>query len=277
MYYYFFINIKNRTVSFIFEDSNRSEKFLSMTGNTVIKFDDIFPLAEEMSNLSSGNDQANNIFAQIFYSKLSGSKSIGDVKECFNKLVFYIENDFDIDITPCLLTDNNIVTYKEGNPKLFINMNNGFETFVYCFAWTIKNSNLHAFRCAHCGRFYFNTSNRIYCFSPECQHIKLLEYNKQVRKKRRKDIYTKMIDSYHAYTRQIRRILKLMRVDEDELQYFESENQKCDRIVISLINKYRKEQKPVDDKLIKVIHGNRVNLSNIKDKLWKKYFKNDIE
>lgn len=277
MYYYFFINIKNRTVSFIFEDSNRSEKFLSMTGNTVIKFDDIFPLAEEMSNLSSGNDQANNIFAQIFYSKLSGSKSIGDVKECFNKLVFYIENDFDIDITPCLLTDNNIVTYKEGNPKLFINMDNGFESFVYCFVWAVKNSNLHVFRCANCGRFYFNTSDRKYCTSSECQHIKLLEYNRKLRKKRQTDIYIKLIDSYHAYTRHLRRMVKLIRVNEDDLQYFESENKKCDRIVTPLINKYRTEQKPVDDELNKVIHENRVNLSNIKDKLWKKYFKNDIE
>lgn len=273
---YFVIHIKERYVHFVFEGTDSQKNTVSKE-NSIIKFDDVFSLAEEMSNLSSENKLSNNIFAQIFYKVLSGSKSIDEIKHCFAQLTFYIVNGFDINVAPSLLTTNNKIVYKKGKPRLFINMDNGFESFVYCFVWAVKNSNLHVFRCANCGRFYFNTSDRKYCTSSECQHIKLLEYNRKLRKKRQTDIYIKLIDSYHAYTRHLRRMVKLIRVNEDDLQYFESENKKCDRIVTPLINKYRTEQKPVDDELNKIIHENRAKLSNIKDKLWKKYSTTDIE
>lgn len=162
--------------------------------------------------------------------------------------------------------------YEKDEDRVYMGLNDSFEPFVYFSSRKIQNSNINLYRCVNCGRKYFHTSDRIYCGREECQHVKLLEYNRNLRETRKQDVYRNLIDSYNAYVRQLKRKLTLMRIEESDMQQFETEQEKCASVIREAVSEYRNQQKPIDDELNTLVQENRQKMKAVTDRITEKYF-----
>ena len=195
------------------------------------------------------------------------------LKEAVDRLALYIEKDFECEIEQDMTAKSEIIaTVEDGDDRVYMGLNNSFEPFVYFFSRKIQNSNIKLYRCVNCGRKYFHTSDRIYCSREECQHVKLLEYNRNLRETRKQDVYRNLIDSYNAYVRQLKRKLTLMRIEESDMQQFEKEQKKCAAVIRESVSDYREQQKPIDDDLNELVQENRQKMKEVTDRITEKYF-----
>lgn len=195
------------------------------------------------------------------------------LKKAVDRLALYIEKDFECEIEQTMTAKSEIIaTVEGGDDRVYMGLNNSFEPFVYFFSRKIQSSNIKLYRCVNCGRKYFHTSDRIYCSREKCQHVKLLEYNRNLRETRKQDVYRNLIDSYNAYVRQLKRKLTLMRIEESDMQQFETEQEKCAAVIREAVSEYRDQQKPIDDELNALVQENRQKMKEVTDRITKKYF-----
>ena len=201
------------------------------------------------------------------------TKKVQELKVAVDKLALYIEKDFECYIEQTMTAKTEIIaTFEYGEDRVYMGLNDSFEPLVYFFFRKIQNSNINLYRCVNCGRKYFHTSDRVYCGREECQHVKLLEYNRNLRETRKQDVYRNLIDSYNAYVRQLKRKLTLMRIEQSDMQAFEAEQEQCAAIIREAVSEYREQQKPVDDDLNALIQENRQRMKEVTDRITEKYF-----
>lgn len=194
-------------------------------------------------------------------------------KKTIDKFKQYIAQDFECEIEQSLTANAGYkAVVEDGENRLYMNLDSSIEPFVYFFSWQIKNSNIKLYRCINCGRKYFHTSDRTYCGREECQHVKLLEYNRNLRETRKQDVYRNLIDSYNAYVRQLKRKLTLMRIEQSDMQAFEAEQEQCAAVIREAVSDYREQQKLVDDDLNALIQENRQRMKEVTDRITEKYF-----
>ena len=197
-----------------------------------------------------------------------------ELKAAVDKLALYIEKDFECDIEQTMTAKSEIIaTVQDCEERVYMGLNDSFEPFIYFFSRKIQSSNINLYRCVNCGRKYFHTSDRVYCGREECQHVKLLEYNRNLRETRKQDDYRNLIDSYNAYVRQLKRKLTLMRIDEADMQQFEKEQEKCAAVIREAVVEYRDQQKPIDDELNALVQENRQKMKEVTDRITEKYFR----
>ena len=202
------------------------------------------------------------------------TKKVQELKVAVDKLALYIEKDFECYIEQTMTAKSEIIaTVEDGEERVYMCLNDSFELFVYFFSRKIQNSNINLYRCVNCGRKYFHTSDRVYCGREECQHIKLLEYNRNLRETRKQDVYRNLIDSYNAYVRQLKRKLTLMRIEQSDMQTFEAEQELCAAVIREAGSDYRDQQKPVDDELNALILENRKKMKEVTDQITERYFR----
>lgn len=202
------------------------------------------------------------------------TKKVQELKVAVDKLALYIEKDFECYIEQTMTAKSEIIsTVEDGEERVYMCLNDSFELFVYFFSRKIQNSNINLYRCVNCGRKYFHTSDRVYCGREECQHIKLLEYNRNLRETRKQDVYRNLIDSYNAYVRQLKRKLTLMRIEQSDMQTFEAEQELCAAVIREAVSDYRDQQKPVDDELNALILENRKKMKEVTDQITERYFR----
>ena len=201
------------------------------------------------------------------------TKKVQELKVAVDKLALYIEKDFECYIEQTMTAKTEIIaTFEYGEDRVYMGLNDSFEPLVYFFSQKIQNSNFNLYRCVNCGRKYFHTSDRTYCGREECQHVKLLEYNRNLRETRKQDVYRNLIDSYNAYVRQLKRKLTLMRIEQSDMQAFEAEQEQCAVIIREAVSEYREQQKPIDNELNALILENRKKMKETTDKITEKYF-----
>ena len=182
------------------------------------------------------------------------TKKVQELKAAVDRLALYIEQDFKCDIEQTMTAKSEIrATVEDDEDRVYVGLNDSFEPLVYFFSRKIQSSNISLYRCINCGRKYFHTSDRTYCGREECQHVKLLEYNRNLRETRKQDVYRNLIDSYNAYVRQLKRKLTLMRIEESDMQQFEKEQEKCAAVIREAVSDYREQNKPIDDKLNELV------------------------
>ena len=99
-----------------------------------------------------------------------------------------------------------------------------------------------------------------------------MEYNRNLRETRKQDVYRNLIDSYNAYVRQLKRKLTLMRIEESDMQIFETEQEKCAAVIRVAASDYREHQKPIDDEMNALVQENRQKMKEVTDKITEKYF-----
>ena len=196
-----------------------------------------------------------------------------ELKAAVDKLALYIEKDFECDIEQTMTAKSEMIaTVEDGEERVYMGLNDSFEPFVYFFSRKIQNSNIKLYRCVNCGRKYFHTSDRIYCSREECQHVKQLEYNRNLRETRKQDVYRNLIDSYNAYVRQLKRKLTLMRIENSDMKIFEMEQEQCAAVIKEAVSDYREQQKPIDDELNELVQENRQKMKEVTDRITDKYF-----
>ena len=201
------------------------------------------------------------------------TKKVQELKAAVDRLALYIEQDFKCDIEQTMTAKSEIrATVEDDEDRVYVGLNDSFEPLVYFFSRKIQSSNINLYRCVNCGRKYFHTSDRIYCGREECKHVKLLEYNRNLRETRKQDVYRNLIDSYNAYVRQLKRKLTLMRIEESDMQQFEKEQEKCAAVIREAVVEYRDQQKPIDDELNALILEKRKKMKEITDRITDKYF-----
>lgn len=218
------------------------------------------------------------IVTAIFNTNIKRAKKVltnkvQDLKKTVDGLALYIEKDFECEIEQTMTAKSEIIaTVEDDEERVYMGLNDSFEPFVYFFSRIIQSSNIKLYRCVNCGRKYFHTSDRIYCSREECQHVKLLEYNRNLRETRKQDVYRNMIDSYNAYVRQLKRKLTLMRIEQSDMQTFEAEQEKCAAVIREAVGDYREQQKPIDDQLNELVQENRQKMKAVTDEITEKYF-----
>ena len=201
------------------------------------------------------------------------AKKVQELKAAVDRLALYIERDFKCEIEQTMTAKSEIIaTVEDGDDRVYMGLNNSFEPLVYFVSRKIQSSNINLYRCVNCGRKYFHTSDRIYCGREECQHVKLLEYNRNLRETRKQDVYRNLIDSYNAYVRQLKRKLTLMRIEESDMQQFEKEQEQCAAVIREAVSNYREQQKPIDDELNELVQENRQQMKEVADRITEKYF-----
>ena len=201
------------------------------------------------------------------------TKKVQELKAAVDRLALYIEQDFKCDIEQTMTAKSEIrATVEDDEDRVYVGLNDSFEPLVYFFSRKIQSSNINLYRCVNCGRKYFHTSDRIYCGREECKHVKLLEYNRNLRETRKQDVYRNLIDSYNAYVRQLKRKLTLMRIEESDMQQFEKEQEKCAAVIREAVSDYREQNKPIDDKLNELVQENRQKMKEVTDRVTEKYF-----
>ena len=201
------------------------------------------------------------------------TKKVQELKAAVDRLALYIEQDFKCDIEQTMTAKSEIrATVEDDEDRVYVGLNDSFEPLVYFFSRKIQSSNINLYRCVNCGRKYFHTSDRIYCGREECKHVKLLEYNRNLRETRKQDVYRNLIDSYNAYVRQLKRKLTLMRIEQSDMQAFEAEQEECAAVIRESVSDYREQQKPVDDDLNALIQENRQKMKEVTDRITEKYF-----
>ena len=201
------------------------------------------------------------------------TKKVQELKAAVDRLALYIEQDFKCDIEQTMTAKSEIrATVEDDEDRVYVGLNDSFEPLVYFFSRKIQSSNINLYPCVNCGRKYFHTSDRIYCGREECKHVKLLEYNRNLRETRKQDVYRNLIDSYNAYVRQLKRKLTLMRIEESDMQQFEKEQEKCAAVIREAVSDYREQNKPIDDKLNELVQENRQKMKEVTDRVTEKYF-----
>ena len=201
------------------------------------------------------------------------TKKVQELKAAVDRLALYIEQDFKCDIEQTMTAKSEIrATVEDDEDRVYVGLNDSFEPLVYFFSRKIQSSNINLYRCVNCGRKYFHTSDRIYCGREECKHVKLLDYNRNLRETRKQDVYRNLIDSYNAYVRQLKRKLTLMRIEESDMQQFEKEQEKCAAVIREAVSDYREQNKPIDDKLNELVQENRQKMKEVTDRVTEKYF-----
>ena len=85
-------------------------------------------------------------------------------------------------------------------------------------------------------------------------------------------MYRNLIDSYNTYVRTLKRKLTLMRVETNDMQMFETEQEKCAAVIRETVSDYREQQKPIDNELNALILEKRKKMKEITDRITDKYF-----
>ena len=97
-------------------------------------------------------------------------------------------------------------------------------------------------------------------------------YKRQNRESRKQDVYRNLIDSYNTYVRTLKRKLTLMRIEQSDMQQFETEQERCAVVIRETVTEYREHQKPIDNELNALILENRKKMKEITDRITDKYF-----
>ena len=99
-----------------------------------------------------------------------------------------------------------------------------------------------------------------------------MEYNRNLRETRKQDVYCNLIDSYNAYVRQLKRKLTLMRIEDSDMQVFETKQEQCAAVIREAVSNYREQQKPIDNELNELVQENRQKMKAVTDEITEKYF-----
>lgn len=142
-------------------------------------------------------------------------------------------------------------------PKTFYSLNESTESLIFFFLSSLFIEHLRMFTCKHCGKCYFEIEDKGCCKNKECQNSEAEERKKKKRRnfrdKRKANPYTYLIDNFGTYVRQYKHSLILKKVPESIIDLFEQEKLLYQHDVNLEISYYQRNEKPIDEDLIKYI------------------------
>lgn len=167
-----------------------------------------------------------------------------------------------------LVSGWNILDFNRQIPsKTFHSLNESTESLILFFLSSLFIEHLRMFTCKHCGKSYFEIEDKGCCKNKECQNSEAEERKKKIRRnfreKRKTNPYKYLIDNFGTYVRQYKHSLILKKVPESIIDLFEQEKSLYQHNVNLEISYYQKNEKPIDEDLLKYIAINKEHIKRL--------------
>ena len=149
--------------------------------------------------------------SQKFTLQVKGNieSKFSEITNSMNNFIDCVNNDFRHTPETTFKSDGKyILEFNKRDGNMLYSVNEFVEPLIHIFLTNLYIGNLKVFTCKHCGKKYFDNTDKGYCPKEICQQAEEREINKMVRAKRKADPYKSLLDNFGLYIRQQKHKLK---------------------------------------------------------------------
>ena len=191
-----------------------------------------------------------------------------EITNLMNNFIDCANNDFQHTPERIFKSDGKyILEWNKRDENMLYSVSEFIEPLIYIFLAYLYIGNLKVFTCKHCGKKYFDNTDKGYCPKEICQQAEEREINKMVRAKRKADPYKSLLDNFGLYIRQQKHKLTQKNLSADVIAQFDDERNSCYNKVKMEISIYQNSGKPIDDELESYIDEQKNYMKNLYDTL----------
>ena len=191
-----------------------------------------------------------------------------EITNSMNNFIDCVNNDFRHTPETTFKSDGKyILEFNKRDGNMLYSVNEFIEPLIHIFLTNLYIGNLKVFTCKHCGKKYFDNTDKGYCPKEICQQAEEREINKMVRAKRKADPYKNLLDNFGLYIRQQKHKLTQKNLSEDVIAQFDDEKNSCYNKVKMEISIYQNSGKLIDDELESYIDEQKNYMKHLYDTL----------
>ena len=208
--------------------------------------------------------------SQKFTLQVKGNieSKFSEITNSMNNFIDCVNNDFRHTPETIFKSDGKyILEFNKRDGNMLYSVNEFIEPLIHIFLTNLYIGNLKVFTCKHCGKKYFDNTDKGYCPKEICQQAEEREINKMVRAKRKADPYKSLLDNFGLYIRQQKHKLTQKNLSADVIAQFDDEKNSCYNKVKMEISIYQNSGKPIDDELESYIDEQKNYMKNLYDTL----------
>ena len=208
--------------------------------------------------------------SQKFTLQVKGNieSKFSEITNSMNNFIDCVNNDFRHTPETTFKSDGKyILEFNKRDGNMLYSVNEFIEPLIHIFLTNLYIGNLKVFTCKHCGKKYFDNTDKGYCPKEICQQAEEREINKMVRAKRKADPYKNLLDNFGLYIRQQKHKLTQKNLSADVIAQFDDERNSCYNKVKMEISIYQKSGKPIDDELESYIDEQKNYMKHLYDTL----------
>lgn len=189
-----------------------------------------------------------------------------EITNSMSNFIDCVNNDFQNTPETTFKSDGKyILEFNKRDGNMLYSVNEFIEPLIHIFLTNLYIGNLKVFTCKHCGKKYFDNTDKGYCPKEICQQAEEREINKMVRAKRKADPYKSLLDNFGLYIRQQKHKLTQRNLSADVIAQFDGERNSCYNKVKMEISIYQKSGKPIDDELESYIDEQKNYMKHLYD------------
>jgi len=191
-----------------------------------------------------------------------------EITNSMNNFIDCVNNDFQNTPERIFHSDGKyILEFNKRDENMLYSVNEFIEPLIHIFLTNLYIGNLKVFTCKHCGKKYFDNTDKGYCPKEICQQAEEREINKMVRAKRKADPYKNLLDNFGLYIRQQKHKLTQRNLSADVIAQFDDERNSCYNKVKMEISIYQNSGKLIDDELESYIDEQKNYMKHLYDTL----------
>ncbi len=208
--------------------------------------------------------------SQKFTLQVKGNieSKFSEITNSMNNFIDCVNNDFRHTPETTFKSDGKyILEFNKRDGNMLYSVNEFVEPLIHIFLTNLYIGNLKVFTCKHCGKKYFDNTDKGYCPKEICQQAEEREINKMVRAKRKADPYKSLLDNFGLYIRQQKHKLTQRNLSADVIAQFDDERNSCYNKVKMEISIYQNSGKLIDDELESYIDEQKNYMKHLYDTL----------
>ena len=208
--------------------------------------------------------------SQKFTLQVKGNieSKFSEITNSMNNFIDCVNNDFQNTPETTFKSDGKyILEFNKRDGNMLYSVNEFVEPLIHIFLTNLYIGNLKVFTCKHCGKKYFDNTDKGYCPKEICQQAEEREINKMVRAKRKADPYKNLLDNFGLYIRQQKHKLTQRNLSADVIAQFDDERNSCYNKVKMEISIYQNSGKLIDDELESYIDEQKNYMKHLYDTL----------
>ena len=211
------------------------------------------------------NSISQKITSQV---KSTIESKFSEVINSMNNFIDCVNNDFQHTPERIFQSDGKyILEFNKRDGNMLYSVNEFIEPLIHIFLTNLYIGNLKVFTCKHCGKKYFDNTDKGYCPKEICQQAEEKENNKIFREKRKANPYKNLLDNFGLYIRQQKHKLTQKNLSSDVIAQFDDEKNSCYNKVKMEISIYQNSGKLIDDELESYIDEQKNYMKNLYDTL----------
>ena len=208
--------------------------------------------------------------SQKFTLQVKGNieSKFSEITNSMNNFIDCVNNDFRHTPETTFKSDGKyILEFNKRDGNMLYSVNEFVEPLIHIFLTNLYIGNLKVFTCKHCGKKYFDNTDKGYCQKKMCQRAEEKENNKIIRQKRKADPYKSLLDNFGLYIRQQKHKLTQRNLSADVIAQFDDERNSCYNKVKMEISIYQNSGKLIDDELESYIDEQKNYMKHLYDTL----------